>query len=147
MKTILVTGASSGMGADFAKQLAEQGHRVYAAARRVEKMAELKVFGVKPIKMDITDENDIQAVVRQIEEETGGIDILVNNAGFGLFSAMEDTPLELAKYQFDVNLFGLARLTQLVFAEGDLQMHLPARHLEYVFRLDFIGKGGTSLPH
>tara|TARA_Y100000034_G_C6805791_1_gene361810 strand:+ start:210 stop:1019 length:810 start_codon:yes stop_codon:yes gene_type:complete len=133
MKTILVTGASSGMGADFAKQLAEQGHRVYAAARRVEKMAELKVFGVKPIKMDITDENDIQAVVRQIEEETGGIDILVNNAGFGLFSAMEDTPLELAKYQFDVNLFGLARLTQLVLP------HMRAQRSGKIINITSIG--------
>lgn len=113
-KTILVTGASSGMGWDFAKALAEKGYTVYAAARRVERMSSLRAFGITPIKMDITQEDDIKACVDFIQSQSGGIDILINNAGFGLFGAMEQTPIDDAKYQFEVNLFGLARLTQSV---------------------------------
>ncbi len=113
-KTVLVTGASSGMGWDFAKALAEQGFKVYAAARRLEKMEGLKAYGVIPIKMDISKEEDIQACVAQITAANGGIDILINNAGFGMYGAVEDTPVDKARYQFEVNLFGLATLTQSV---------------------------------
>ncbi len=113
-KTILITGASSGIGKATAKTLIGQGYTVYAAARRVEKMDDLKNLGCIPLRMDITKEGDIQAVVKQIETERGGVDILVNNAGFGMYGAMEDTTIDDARYQFEVNLFGLARLTQLV---------------------------------
>lgn len=113
-KTILVTGASSGMGKDVAKLLLEKGHIVYTAARRVEKMDDLVKAGAIAIKMDITKEEDLQNVVDLIQEHHGGVEILINNAGFGLFGAMEDTTIEDARYQFEVNFFGLARLTQLV---------------------------------
>ncbi len=113
-KTILITGASSGIGKATAKMLIGQGYTVYTAARRVEKMDDLKNLGCIPLKMDITKEEDIQAVVKQIATERGGVDILVNNAGFGMYGAMEDTTIDDARYQFEVNLFGLARLTQLV---------------------------------
>lgn len=113
-KSVLVTGGSSGMGKDFAKCLAEKGYKVYAAARRIEQMEDLRSLGVTPIKMDITNEQEIQACINRINLEAGGVDILINNAGFGMFGAMEDTPIENARYQFDVNVFGLARLTQLV---------------------------------
>jgi short-subunit dehydrogenase len=114
MKTVLVTGASSGMGKATAEQLAEEGYKVYAAARSVDKMKDLEEKGVRTLKMDITKEDDVVAVVEQINAESGGVDILVNNAGFGLYGAVEDTSMEDAHYQFEVNLFGLARLTQLV---------------------------------
>ena len=113
-KTILITGASSGIGKATAKALIEKGYIVYVAARRLEKMNDLKKLGCIPVKMDITNEEDIQAVVNQITTEHGGVDILVNNAGFGMYGAMEDTTIEDARYQFEVNLFGLARLTQLL---------------------------------
>ena len=112
-KVVLVTGASSGMGKDFAKALAAEGMTVYAAARRLEKMDELKPLGIVPLKMDITKEEDVQAAVRIIEKDHGGADVLINNAGFGLFGPMEEVSMEEARYQFEVNLFGLARLTQL----------------------------------
>ena len=112
-KTVLITGASSGIGKETARQLIREGYLVYAAARRLEKMADLKAIGGIPLQMDITREEDIQAVVSRIEQDRGGIDILINNAGFGLYGAMEDIPLDEARYQFEVNLFGLARLTQL----------------------------------
>lgn len=110
----LVTGASSGMGKDFARALARQGMVVYAAARRVENMQDLKAEGIIPLQMDITLQGDIEKVVAQIERGHGGVDVLINNAGFGMYGAVEDTSVDDARYQFEVNLFGLARLTQLV---------------------------------
>ncbi len=114
MKTVLITGASSGIGKETAKKLLAEGYKVYVAARRVEKMKELQDLGAVAVKMDITCEEDIQSVVQTIAANDGGVDILINNAGFGMYGAMEDTSIEDARYQFEVNLFGLARLTQLV---------------------------------
>ena len=73
-----------------------------------------KTLGAIALKMDVTKEEDVVDGVERINAEQGGTDILVNNAGFGLYGAMEDTPLDDARYQFEVNLFGAARLTQLV---------------------------------
>lgn len=113
-KTVLITGASSGIGKATAKALIAEGHTVYAAARRVERMEDLRQLGCTPLRMDISREEDITAAVGKIEAECGGVDILVNNAGFGTQGSIEETSLDDARYQFDVNLFGLARLTQLV---------------------------------
>ena len=112
--TILITGASSGIGFDAARTLAQRGHTVYAAARRLEKMEALKAHGIIPIQLDVTEEKDIQDALKTIRKSHQGVDVLINNAGCGLYGAMEDTSLKDARYQFDVNLFGLARLTQLV---------------------------------
>ena len=113
-KVILVTGASSGIGFDAAEAFARQGHRVYAAARRVERMEPLKAFGVIPLRMDVTDEASLEEGVRTVLEAEGRIDALVNNAGYGYFGAIENVPLEEARRQLEVNVFGLARLCQLV---------------------------------
>ena len=113
-KIVLVTGASSGIGKATAKSLISKGYKVYVAARRLSKMDDLKDLGAIPVKMDITKEEHVQAVVNQIETENDGVDILINNAGFATYGAMEDTTIDDARYQFEVNLFGLARLTQLV---------------------------------
>ena len=113
-KTILVTGASSGIGFDAARTLARQGHRVYAAARRVDRMEPLKADGVVPIGMDVTDETSLQDGVGAVLAAEGRIDVLVNNAGYGYFGAIENVPLEEARRQLEVNVFGLARLCQLV---------------------------------
>ena len=113
-KIILITGASSGIGYDAAQALSLQGHKVYAAARRVERMEPLKPFGVVPLKMDVTDEASMQEGVRNILEAEGRIDVLINNAGYGYFGAIETTPMGDARRQLEVNIFGLARLCQLV---------------------------------
>ncbi len=113
-KVILITGASSGMGKETAKQLIAEGHKVYTAARRTDKMDDLKILGGHPIKMDITNEPDIQKVLETIIQKESKIDVLWNNAGYGLYGAVEDTPIDEAKNQFEVNLFGLALLTQKV---------------------------------
>ena len=113
-KVILLTGASSGIGYQTAESLAKEGHIVYGAARRIEKMEDLKQFGVKSIYLDITDENSIKNVVDTIIGNEGRIDVLINNAGYGSFGAVEDVEINEARRQFEVNLFGLARLVQLV---------------------------------
>lgn len=113
-KIVLITGASSGMGKAFTKALLKEGATVYAVARRVDAMQELKALGAHTLKMDITNQDDIDQVVKTIEKETHGVDILVNCAGFGMYGAMEDTTLADARYQFEVNLFGMAYLTQKV---------------------------------
>ena len=114
MKVILITGASSGIGFDAARTLARQGHRVYAAARRVERMEPLKANGVIPRRLDVTDEASMQEAVRTILEAEGRIDALVNNAGYGYFGAIENVSMEEARRQLEVNVFGMARLCQLV---------------------------------
>ncbi|MEM7593359.1 MAG: oxidoreductase, partial [Cyanobacteria bacterium P01_A01_bin.83] len=113
-KVALVTGASSGIGKAIAFQLVEDGLTVYVAARRVEKMLDLEQRGAIALKMDITHDSDVKRVVEQIENDRNGIDILVNNAGYALCGAMEDTSIEDARKQFEVNLFGLANLTKAV---------------------------------
>ncbi|MEE4194729.1 MAG: oxidoreductase [Anaerolineae bacterium] len=113
-KTVLITGASSGIGKETAISLLEAGFNVYAAARRIDKMEDLKTIGAHLIEMDITDETSIVTGVQTILNKEGSIDILVNNAGYGSYGAIEDVPLEEARRQFEVNIFGLARLTQLV---------------------------------
>ncbi len=114
MKVILITGASSGIGFDAARQLAGQGHKVYAAARRVEKMEALKEYGVVPLFLDVTDEESCSAAVQQVLDAEGRIDVLVNNAGFGFYGAVENVEMEDARRQLDVNVFGLASLCRKV---------------------------------
>lgn len=113
-KVILITGASSGIGKSTAKQLLSEGHIVYGTARRVDKMADLKDVGVNVIKMDVTDDSTLIEGVNQIIKEHGRIDVLINNAGYGFFGSLEDVPISEAKRQFEVNVFGLGRITQIV---------------------------------
>ncbi|GAA5217065.1 oxidoreductase [Corallincola platygyrae] len=113
-KTVLITGASSGIGKEAARTLVEQGYTVYAVARRLSHMEDLKQLGCHTLRMDITDEADVRDVVEHITRTHGGVDILINNAGFATSGAAEDISIEDARYQFEVNLFGLGRLTQLV---------------------------------
>ena len=110
----LVTGASSGIGEATARELLRRGFTVYAAARRTDRMADLAAEGARTLAMDITDEASVSAGVDRILAETGRIDVLVNNAGYGSYGALEDVPLSEGKYQFEVNVFGLARLVQQV---------------------------------
>jgi short-subunit dehydrogenase len=113
-QVVLITGASSGIGKETAKLLASKGYTVYGAARRVEKMQDLKSLGVKLLAMDVTDEASMVKGVNELLQNEKRIDVLINNAGYGSYGALEDVPISEAKYQFEVNIFGLARLTQLV---------------------------------
>jgi short-subunit dehydrogenase len=113
-RTCLVTGASSGIGYVTALEFLRAGYTVYGVARRVDKMDAICKAGGHVLAMDIKNESDIQRVVATILAEQGRIDVLVNNAGVGLHGSIEDTPLDQARTLFEVNVFGLARLTQLV---------------------------------
>lgn len=113
-KVILITGASSGMGKETAKALIQQGHIVYSVARRINQMQDLNSLGGHSIQMDVTKDSDIQNVVDTIIKQEGKIDVLWNNAGYGLYGSVEDVPVDEARQQFEVNLFGLAAITQKV---------------------------------
>lgn len=113
-RTALVTGASSGMGKEIAMRLMADGYLVYVAARNVDKMRDLAEQGARVLKMDVTDEGEVKAAVATVLSETGGVDVLVNNAGYGLYGPVEEISLDEARYQFEVNVFGAAHLTQLL---------------------------------
>ncbi len=113
-KVALITGASSGIGAMATIELRRVGYTVYAAARNLEKMDHLEVLGIKIVQLDVTNEDSIEQCINTIIQNEGRIDVLVNNAGYGSYGSIEDVPLSEARRQFDVNVFGLARLTQLV---------------------------------
>ena len=113
-KTAFVTGASAGIGEATARALLAAGYRVFAGARRLDRMAELAAAGATLLKLDLTDDASIVAAVNAIKSEAGRIDVLVNNAGYGSYGALEDVPLSEGRRQFEVNVFGLARLCQLV---------------------------------
>jgi NAD(P)-dependent dehydrogenase (short-subunit alcohol dehydrogenase family) len=113
-KTVLITGASSGIGEETVKALLAVGYTVYAGARRVDRMKSLADAGARLLALDVTDDGSMTAAVKTVMQEAGRIDVLINNAGYGSYGALEDVPPEEARRQFDVNIFGLARLTQLV---------------------------------
>ncbi|MER6956268.1 oxidoreductase [Streptomyces sp. NPDC000618] len=113
-KVALVTGASSGIGESTALRLQKAGFIVYGAARRVDRMGALTAAGVRTLALDVTDGASAKHAIDRIIEDEGRIDVLVNNAGYGSYGALEDVPLDEARAQIDVNLFGLAHLTQLV---------------------------------
>jgi NAD(P)-dependent dehydrogenase (short-subunit alcohol dehydrogenase family) len=113
-RVALVTGASSGIGEATAERLHADGLVVYAGARRVERMSRLEAAGIHPLPLDVTDDASASAAVTRILDEQGRIDVVVNNAGYGSYGAVEDVPLDEARRQFEVNVFGLARVTRLV---------------------------------
>jgi NAD(P)-dependent dehydrogenase (short-subunit alcohol dehydrogenase family) len=111
-RSVLVTGCSSGIGRATAERLARGGWTVYASARRLDTVADLE--GCRPLELDVTDEGSMRAAVERIEREEGAVGVLVNNAGYSQSGAVESVSIDLARMQFETNVFGLARLTQLV---------------------------------
>ncbi len=113
-KVAIVTGGSSGIGAATARRLHAAGYVVYAAARRTERMSALVAAGVRALSMDLTVEESMTRGIDHVLAEAGRVDVLVNNAGYGSFGSLEEVPPSEARHQFEVNVFGPARLTQLV---------------------------------
>ena len=138
-RTALVTGASSGIGEDTARKLQALGYVVYGAARRTDRLQALVTDGIRPLTMDVTNDASMTAGVDRILEETGRIDVLVNNAGYGSHGAIEDVPIDEARRQFEVNVFGLARLTQLV------SPHMRAQGSGTIINISSIG-GRLTTP-
>lgn len=113
-RSVLVTGASSGIGLATAHQLLDRGWRVFAAARRQEAMDALKRRGAEVLPLDLADAGSRQQLADAIHAEVGALHALVNNAGFGDVGPVETMGLERARAMFEVNVFGLVGLTQLV---------------------------------
>jgi NAD(P)-dependent dehydrogenase (short-subunit alcohol dehydrogenase family) len=113
-KAVLITGCSTGIGRATAKRLAGAGHRVYASARRIESIRDLAEAGCTPLSLDVCDEASIRAAVAAVEAKEGAVGVLVNNAGYGSEGPFEEVPMEEVRRQFETNVFGLIRLTQLV---------------------------------
>jgi NADP-dependent 3-hydroxy acid dehydrogenase YdfG len=111
---VLVTGASSGIGAATAARLVDRGYRVYATARDPGSLSALVAKGCKTLALDVTDEASMKAAVASIEASEGSIGALINNAGYSLSGALETLPIANVRRQFETNVFGLLRLTQLV---------------------------------
>ena len=111
---VLITGASAGIGRAAAELLLKNGYKVYAGARRLAKMRDLEALGAKILELDVTAEASVKSAVEKVLKDEGRVDVLINNAGYGAHGAVEDVPIDEARRQFEVNVFGLARLTQLV---------------------------------
>lgn len=132
-KVALVTGASSGIGKATALRLKALGFTVYAAARRTVRMRALESAGIHVLSMDVTDDASMSQGVAEIIARSGRIDVLVNNAGYGSYGSVEEVPLSEARAQFDVNVFGAVRLTQLVLP------HMRGQHAGTIVNITSMG--------
>jgi NAD(P)-dependent dehydrogenase (short-subunit alcohol dehydrogenase family) len=112
-KAVLITGCSSGIGRASALSLARSGWTVYASARRLESIAELSDAGCRTLALDVTDEDSMRTAVATVEQAEGAVGVLINNAGYSQSGAIETVPMEAVRRQFETNVFGLVRLTQL----------------------------------
>lgn len=125
-RTVLITGCSSGIGKELAKEFQDQGWEVFAGARRVEKMKELKERGIYTIPLDVTNEESAVSAKEFIEKKTGGkLDMLFNNAGQSATFPATDLTDEDAKQCYDVNVFGVMRMVRvfsplLIAAKGTI---------------------------
>jgi NADP-dependent 3-hydroxy acid dehydrogenase YdfG len=135
-KAVLITGCSSGIGEATARHLAGRGWKVYATARRPETIAHLKDCGCELLTLDVTDEDSMRAAVNAVQEREGAVGVLVNNAGFSQGGAIEQVPLDAARSQFETNVFGLIRMTQLV---------LPGMRAQHWGKIVNIGSMGGRL--
>ena len=133
---ILISGCSSGIGAATAAALARAGHTVYATARQPETLVELEAIGCHPLALDVTSEESMIAAVKAVEAQHGRVGTLINNAGYGEYGPIEETDLERVRTMFETNVFGLARLTQLV---------LPAMRQSRSGRIVNIGSMGGRI--
>ncbi|MHB8531196.1 MAG: oxidoreductase [Solirubrobacteraceae bacterium] len=113
-KAVLITGCSTGIGRATALRLARSGWKVYATARRPETLGELAQAGCETLALDVTDEASMGAAVQAVEQAEGAVGVLVNNAGYSQSGAVESVPIESVRRQFETNVFGVVRLTQLV---------------------------------
>jgi NAD(P)-dependent dehydrogenase (short-subunit alcohol dehydrogenase family) len=119
-QTVLITGATDGLGKAAALLLAERGYRVFAAGRSPEKRAQLDArarqqkLPLESLEMDVCDDGSVQSAVASIHQKAGAIDVLINNAGFVQVGAVEDLSMEDWRRQFETNFFGVLRVTQAV---------------------------------
>jgi NAD(P)-dependent dehydrogenase (short-subunit alcohol dehydrogenase family) len=139
-KVVLITGVSSGIGKETAKLLAQKGFTVYGASRRLDKMEDLKAFGIHLLELDLTEDESIERCINNIIAKEARMDIIVNNAGYGAYGALEDLDLSEARKQFEVNVFGLARVIQLALP------HMRKNKSGRIINVSSIG-GSFGEPH
>jgi len=137
-KIVLITGTSSGMGKVSSEFLAENGYVVYAGSRNIQEKE--SSANLKPVYLDVTKTESIKNAVATIIENEGKIDVLVNNAGYGLVSTVEDATDEEMFNQFNVNVFGLLKVTREVLP------HMREAHSGVIINISsFLGKMGLPL--
>jgi len=126
--TVLITGATDGLGRAAALLLAQRGYRVFAAGRSAEKRAQLdalarqKQLPLETLQLDVCDEGSVNLAVAEVLVKAGAIDVLINNAGLSYSATVEDLTMQDWRKQFETNLFGVIRVTQAVLP------HMRARH-------------------
>src|SRR3954447_18701202 len=113
-RAVLLTGCSTGIGRATAGRLLRAGLTVYATARNVESIADLRALGARTMPLDVTDEESMRSAVERVEQEAGAVGVLVNNAGYSQSGAIETVPMADLRRQFETNVFGLVRTCQLV---------------------------------
>jgi short-subunit dehydrogenase len=116
-KAVLITGCSTGIGRATAERMASAGYIVYATARRIESISDLEAKGCRTLALDVTDEDSMRAAVSAVEEAEGAVGALVNNAGYSQSGAVESVDLDEIRTQFETNVFGLIRMSQLVLSK------------------------------
>src|SRR3984893_2243543 len=118
LQTVLITGATDGLGKAAALLLAERGYRVFAAGRSPEKRTQLEAIArekklpLEAIALDVCKDESVHAAVRHVLAKAGAIDVLINNAGIGYMGTIEDLMIEDWRRQFETNVFGVLRVTQ-----------------------------------
>lgn len=113
-QVIIITGTASGFGKATAEKLLAKGHIVYGGDINIEGNAYLNKIGGYALEMDVTNDKQVREGIERIISEQGRIDVLINNAGYGEFATIENISIDDLKHQFDVNVFGYARLQQAV---------------------------------
>jgi len=119
-QTVLITGATDGLGKAAALLLAARGYRIFAAGRSPEKRAQLDArarqqkLPLETLEMDVCDDSSVQSAVASVYQKAGAIDVLINNAGFVQVGAVEDLSMQEWRRQFETNFFGVIRVTQAV---------------------------------
>ncbi len=111
-KTVLITGASSGLGAEMAKRMVELGWRVFGTSRKPQAAQD----GIEWVAMDVCDDASVESALESVYSQTDHLDGLVCNAGWGIYGSVEETSLDRARAQFETNFFGVLRVLTPVLA-------------------------------
>lgn len=138
-KIILITGASSGIGKATAQYLASEGHVVIATGRQAKTINSIEMPNLHPMVMDIGEDASVGKTINSIVSRFGHLDVLINNAGFWLYGTQEEVSIPEAKRQFDVNVFGMACVTQQVLP------YLRAQNSGTIINISSVA-GGVSTP-
>jgi NAD(P)-dependent dehydrogenase (short-subunit alcohol dehydrogenase family) len=111
-QTVLITGASSGLGAEMARRMVALGWRVFGTSRKSQTAQD----GIEWITMDVCDDASVQAALESVYSQTTHLDGLVCNAGWGIYGSVEETSLDRARAQFETNFFGVLRVLTPILA-------------------------------